>query len=274
MYNEQLEETENEKIKIVIVDDNLQIKNAIVNYLKMQQDMEVVGQGSDGHEAINLIKELEPDVILLDVIMPYLDGIEVLEQINTLKNKPQSIMVSAVGQEEVIQRAMKLGAAYYIVKPFEIDLLVKRIRELKRNKKNKDRQLVTYPKKEETKPINFHSKSVESFISKIIHEVGVPAHIKGYKFLREAIILVLKDSNNLEQITKVLYPKIARRYRTTTSRVERAIRHAIEIAWEKGNNEFISEIFGNTIYDSRKKPTNSEFIAIVSDKIKYELEIG
>ena len=274
MYNEQLEETENEKIKIVIVDDNLQIKNAIVNYLKMQQDMEVVGQGSDGHEAINLIKELEPDVILLDVIMPYLDGIEVLEQINTLRNKPQSIMVSAVGQEEVIQRAMKLGAAYYIVKPFEIDLLVKRIRELKRNKKNKDRQLVTYPKKEETKPINFHSKSVESFISKIIHEVGVPAHIKGYKFLREAIILVLKDSNNLEQITKVLYPKIARRYRTTTSRVERAIRHAIEIAWEKGNNEFISEIFGNTIYDSRKKPTNSEFIAIVSDKIKYELEIG
>ena len=274
MYNEQLEETENEKIKIVIVDDNLQIKNAIVNYLKMQQDMEVVGQGSDGHEAINLIKELEPDVILLDVIMPYLDGIEVLEQINTLKNKPQSIMVSAVGQEEVIQRAMKLGAAYYIVKPFEIDLLVKRIRELKINKKNKDRQLVTYPKKEETKPINFHSKSVESFISKIIHEVGVPAHIKGYKFLREAIILVLKDSNNLEQITKVLYPKIARRYRTTTSRVERAIRHAIEIAWEKGNNELISEIFGNTIYDSRKKPTNSEFIAIVSDKIKYELEIG
>ena len=274
MYNEQLEETENEKIKIVIVDDNLQIKNAIVNYLKMQQDMEVVGQGSDGHEAINLIKELEPDVILLDVIMPYLDGIEVLEQINTLKNKPQSIMVSAVGQEEVIQRAMKLGASYYIVKPFEIDLLVKRIRELKVNKNKKDRQLVTYPKKDETKQINFHSKSVESFITKIIHEVGVPAHIKGYKFLREAIILVLKDSNNLEQITKVLYPKIARKYRTTTSRVERAIRHAIESAWRKGNVELISDIFGNTIYDSRKKPTNSEFIAIVADKIKYELEIG
>lgn len=271
--NEELIEKENKKIKILIADDNPQVKLTISNYIKDQEDIEVIGQASDGHETMKMVRELSPDILILDVILPYLDGIEVLEQINTLQNKPKCIMLSAVGQEQIIQRSMKLGAEYYIVKPFEIDLLVKRIRELKENKNKINTELISYSKREILSQINSRSKSVENLVCEVVHEIGIPVHVKGYKFVREAIHIVLKDSSSLEQITKVLYPKIARKFRTTTPRVERAIRHSIEMAWEKGNAEFKEEIFGNTIYENKKKPTNSEFIAMIVDKIKLELGI-
>ena len=271
-----------EKITVLIADDNQEFGMTLATYLKNQEDMVVVGRAKDGNEALDMVSSLMPDVLLLDVIMPHLDGIGVLEQMNMIKlnKKPICIMLSAVGQDKVTQRAIELGAEYYVVKPFDIDLLITRIRELKNYKPSSQNnnfisreigiskpQYIAIPNNSANKEEN-----IEALVTNVIHEVGVPAHIKGYQYLREAIIMVINDIDVINQITKCLYPQIANKFHTTPSRVERAIRHAIEVAWGRGEQKTVENIFGYTISAAKGKPTNSEFIAMISDKLRLELK--
>ena len=272
-----------EKISVLIADDNQEFSTTLATYLKNQDDMVVVGRAKDGNEALDMISSLMPDVILLDVIMPHLDGIGVLEQMNMIKlnKKPICIMLSAVGQDKVTRRAIELGAEYYVVKPFDIDLLITRIRELKNYKpasqnSNFISREINNTNKQQYIDISNNSvnkeNNIEALVTNIIHEVGVPAHIKGYQYLREAIIMVINDIDVINQITKCLYPQIANKFHTTPSRVERAIRHAIEVAWGRGQQDIVENIFGYTISAAKGKPTNSEFIAMISDKLRLELK--
>ncbi|MEE0865193.1 MAG: sporulation transcription factor Spo0A [Clostridia bacterium] len=268
-----------EKIKVFIADDNQEFSYTLSNYINSQEDMEVVGMARDGNEAIDLVVKTEPDVVLLDVIMPHLDGLGVLEKINEImkNNMPTCIMLSAVGQDKVTQKAITLGAEYYVVKPFDIEVLIKRIREIKLYKpihntnifitKETKQQYIDISKEESKKEEN-----LEALVTNIIHEVGVPAHIKGYQYLREAIMMVVNDIDVINQITKSLYPKIAFKFNTTPSRVERAIRHAIEVAWGRGDQKTVENIFGYTVNALKGKPTNSEFIAMIADKLRLELK--
>ena len=266
----------NEKLRVLIADDNQEFANTLASYLRKENDMEVVGMARDGLEAVNMIESKEPDIAILDVIMPHLDGIGVLEKVNELKGtkKPICIMLSAVGQDKITQRAVSLGAEYYMVKPFDIELLIKRIKELKNYKPSKNMNYVSREIKTQyiTVENEKDEENLEALVTNLIHEVGVPAHIKGYQYLREAIMMVVKDIDVINQITKSLYPQIAQKFSTTPSRVERAIRHAIEVAWGRGQQEAVESIFGYTISASKGKPTNSEFIAMIADKLRLELK--
>ena len=271
-----------EKITVLIADDNQEFSTTLATYLKNQEDMVVVGRAKDGNEALDMVSSLMPDVLLLDVIMPHLDGIGVLEQMNMIKlnKKPICIMLSAVGQDKVTRRAIELGAEYYVVKPFDIDLLITRIRELKNYKPSSQnnnfisREIGTSKQQYIDIPSNSSNRedNIEALVTNVIHEVGVPAHIKGYQYLREANIMVINDIDVINQITKCLYPQIANKFHTTPSRVERAIRHAIEVAWGRGEQKTVENIFGYTISAAKGKPTNSEFIAMISDKLRLELK--
>ena len=267
-----------EKITIVIADDNQEFSKTLATYLSNEKDMEVVGIAKDGVEAVEKIKELLPDVAILDVIMPHLDGLGVLEKINNsnIVKAPICIMLSAVGQDKITQKSITLGADYYVVKPFDIELLIKRIREIKNFKPIPNNNFIsrdtTSRKYIEINDNNKNSDNLEALVTNIIHEVGVPAHIKGYQYLREAIMLVINDIDVINQITKSLYPQIATKYETTPSRVERAIRHAIEVAWGRGEPGLVENIFGYTVSAAKGKPTNSEFIAMIADKLRLELK--
>jgi two-component system response regulator (stage 0 sporulation protein A) len=247
-------------IKVLIADDNKEFCNLLKDYIDRQSDMELVGIAHNGVEVIELIPSRRPDIIILDIIMPHLDGIGVLEKMNGmgLTHRPKVIMLTAFGQENITQRVVELGADYYVLKPFDLNTLLERIRQLSYDSK---------PNSTFTQP---GVKSLEMEVTNLIHEIGVPAHIKGYQFLREAIILVVKDMELLSAVTKELYPSIARQFNTTSSRVERAIRHAIEVTWARGNLELINALFGYSINTERGKPTNSEFIAMVADKLRMQ----
>ncbi len=268
-----------QKITVLIADDNQDFSRTLSTYINSQEDMEVVGAAKDGNEAIDLISNLKPDVVLLDVIMPHLDGIGVLEKLSTVpvEEKPICIMLSAVGQDKVTQKSILLGAEYYVIKPFDIEVLIKRIRDIKlyRAGQTNNSFFIKEPKQQYITIQNNNQNSesnLEALVTNIIHQVGVPAHIKGYQYLREAIIMVINDIDIVNQITKSLYPKIAVRFSTTPSRVERAIRHAIEVAWGRGEQESVNTIFGYTISATKGKPTNSEFIAMIADKLRLELK--
>ena len=267
------------KIRVLIADDNLEFAMTLHDNLSQDDDMEIVGMAKDGEEAYNMIKERQPDIALLDVIMPHLDGLGVLELINStpLEKVPLCIMLSAVGQDKITQKAIGLGAEYYVVKPFDIDVLMKRMKEFKfyepipakggftsREIKSQYIERAPESKKDEN--------NLEALVTNVIHEVGVPAHIKGYQYLREAIMMVVNDIDIINQITKQLYPEIAEKYKTTPSRVERAIRHAIEVAWGRGQTDTVESIFGYTVSASKGKPTNSEFIAMIADKLRLEMK--
>ena len=257
------------KIRVGIADDNKVFATILAEYLSTQENIEVVGVANDGNQAIELIKNQSPDLLILDIIMPYLDGIGVLEKINEEQlKKPKILVLSAVGQEKITQRAIALGADYYILKPFDLAMLSKRISELMEPELNVVSKTV-FPVVKAKK-----NYDLEAMITEIIHEVGVPAHIKGYMYLRDAISLVISNMEYLNSVTKMLYPKIAEKYNTTPSRVERAIRHAIEVAWSRGKTEVLNELFGYTINDEKGKPTNSEFIALIADKLRLGMKEG
>ncbi len=269
----------NEKIKILVSDDNQDFAKTLVEYLSEDEDIEIAGIARDGEEAYNKIVETKPDIALLDIIMPHLDGLGVLEKINSsnLEKNPICIILSAVGQDKITQKAIELGAQYYIVKPFDIVILIKRIKELKYYQPTQGKtNFISREIKTKYIDISPESKNnednLEALVTNIIHEVGVPAHIKGYQYLREAIIMVVNDIDVINQITKQLYPDIAVKYHTTPSRVERAIRHAIEVAWGRGEQGTVERIFGYTVSASKGKPTNSEFIAMIADKLRLELK--
>lgn len=270
----------NEKITILIADDNADFVATLVEHLSKENDMEVIGIARDGKEACEKVAKLKPDLLLLDVIMPYLDGLGVLEQLNTSKTEkmPICIMLSAVGQTKITQKAISLGAEYYVVKPFDIEVLINRIRDIKNYKPTPTSTTENCYVKESKKYIEINEvnkknqENLEALVTNVIHEIGVPAHIKGYQYLREAIMMVVQNIDIINQITKQLYPEIAEKYHTTPSRVERAIRHAIEVAWSRGKNDAVENIFGYTISASKGKPTNSEFIAMIADKLRLELK--
>ncbi len=267
-----------EKIKILIADDNLDFVSTLITYFDTQNDVEIIATAKDGQEAYNKIISEKPQVVLLDVIMPHLDGLGVLEKLIASNIElPICIMLSAVGQDNVTAQAINLGAQYYILKPFKMDVLMKRIRELIENPVP-TKPVIQLPLKEnKTNYVEFNIQStkeeiLEIKVTNIIHEIGVPAHIKGYQYLRDGIIMVVNNIEIINQITKQLYPDLAKKYKTTPSRVERAIRHAIEVAWNRGQLDTVESIFGYTVNSNKGKPTNSEFIAMIADKLRLDLK--
>ncbi len=260
-----------EKTKIVIVDDNKEFVRLLSLYMNSQEDMEVVGVAYDGKETVELVKEYNPDILLLDIIMPERDGISVLEDLmkQNLNHELLTIVMSAIGQEKITQKAISLGATYYVVKPFDMSTLANRLRDLLESDDDDRCTMPTaYYSKERDIPKS--NLPVEVRVTNIIHDVGVPAHIKGYQYIREAIVLAIENEDIINAITKTLYPTLAKKFSTTPSRVERAIRHAIEVAWNRGQIEMHDKIFGYTVNSNKGKPTNSEFIAMIADKIRME----
>jgi len=260
-----------DKLNIAIADDNERVVQLLEHIVSSDNELEVVGKAENGEELYDIIKEKEPDVVLLDIIMPKVDGLTVMERINrdtSVKKHPAFIVITAVGQEKITEDAFDLGADYYILKPFDNDMVINRIKHTRitREKNYAEvRKVHAYESKNE-----YMERNLETDVTSIIHEIGVPAHIKGYQYLRDAIIMSVGDMDMLNSITKILYPTIAKRHQTTPSRVERAIRHAIEVAWSRGKMDTIDELFGYTVSTGKGKPTNSEFIALIADKIRLE----
>ncbi|GGA22525.1 sporulation transcription factor Spo0A [Paenibacillus physcomitrellae] len=269
-----------QKIEVLLADDNREFTNLLAEYISEQEDMVVSGIAYNGEEVLQAIEQggKLPDVLILDIIMPHLDGLGVLERLREMNLNPQPkiIMLTAFGQENITQRAVQLGASYYILKPFDMDVLASRIRQLVNVQSLSSGSVPAsslFVKSNNVVPIA-KGKNLDANITSIIHEIGVPAHIKGYQYLREAITMVYNNIEILGAITKTLYPAIAEKFKTTPSRVERAIRHAIEVAWTRGNIDSISHLFGYTINISKSKPTNSEFIAMVADKLRIEHKVS
>ena len=255
------------KTKIIIADDNRNLCQMLQNYLQGQEDLNIVGVAYNGLEAWELIQNQEPDLIILDVVMPNLDGISVLERINarTTMKRPKIIMLTAFGQESLTHQAMMLGVDYFILKPFDLDILGKRIRSLTQDMPS------SIPTDYAASPIVTTVGSGLNLFSEVtamMHQIGIPAHVKGYQYIRDAILMVVEDVSLLSAVTKELYPNIAKKNDTVSSRVERGIRHAIELAWVRGHTDTLKKIFGYSMNIERQKPTNSEFIALLADKFR------
>lgn len=266
-----------ENVNVVIVDDNPMILNTLDEVISSEAGLSVIGRADNGKDAIDMIKDTQPDVVLLDLVMPQMDGITVVENIkkktSMLKN-PAFIILSAVGGEQMTEEAFQAGANYFLMKPFDKDILVNKIRRIgKRPVRPVPGKVLEAPLKAATPEEaamnreEYMKEHLETDITKMRHELGIPAHIKGYQYLRDAISMVVRDREMMEAVTKILYPEIAKKNYTSSSRVERAIRHAIEVAWGRGSLEVIDELFGYTISTGKGKPTNSEFIALIADKI-------
>ena len=260
-----------EKIKVLLVDDNRDFCDILSGYLNSQEDIVVKDIAEDGMEAFEKMKNNEYDVALIDSIMPRLDGLGLIEKMNASKiiKRPVIIMLSSLNQEKITERAFALGADYYLLKPFDMESLASRIRQLK-NEKTAEGGKLNLPVKN-MKP-EAAAYDLEAKVTSILHEIGVPAHIRGYHYMREAIIMSVNDMDVLNYITKELYPSIAKKCNTTPSRVERAIRHAIEVAWNRGKIDAIDELFGYTVNNHKGKPTNSECIAIIADRLRLEMK--
>jgi len=250
--------SEKRNIKILLADDNKEFCELLSSFISQQDGLEVVGVANDGLQAIAMIREYSPDVVILDNIMPQLDGIGVLEYLAGAGNRPKVIMLTAFGQESVTRRSVELGADYFILKPFDFNILVDRIRQLSGG----------------VSPHNYvHNtikRNLDTDVTNIIHEIGIPVHVKGYQYLREAIIMAYNDISLLKSLTKELYPKIAEKFKTTPSRVERAIRNAIQLACDRGNLKMINNIFGHPMNTNRGKPTNSQFISAITERLIME----
>lgn len=266
-----------ENVNVVIVDDNPMILNTLDEVISSEAGLSVIGRADNGKDAIDMIKDTQPDVVLLDLVMPQMDGITVVENIkkktSMLKN-PAFIILSAVGGEQMTEEAFQAGANYFLMKPFDKDILVNKIRRIgKRPVRPVPGKVLEAPLKAATPEEaamnreEYMKEHLETDITKMLHELGIPAHIKGYQYLRDAISMVVRDREMMEAVTKILYPEIAKKNYTSSSRVERAISHAIEVAWGRGSLEVIDELFGYTISTGKGKPTNSEFIALIADKI-------
>lgn len=261
-------ETNSNQIKLVIVDDNDNARRNLVQEFAQNKEYLILGEASDGAEALALIEKTLPDVVLFDIVLPTIDGFELIEKINNddiITTKPKLIALSSLKNEGFAQKAINLGASYYMLKPVQFDLVEKRI-------KDAIKEFSTDVNQQE-RVANFKTSKnrlLDEKISNIFITVGIPAHIKGYQFLREAIKMAIDNPEIINSITKQLYPSIAQRFETSASKVERAIRHAIEVAWNRGKIENINNLFGIKVYNSNEKPTNGEFIALVADKMLIE----
>lgn len=264
------------KLNVAIADDNEKVLTMLDELLTNDGEINVVGKAQNGEQAYELIKSQNPDVVLLDLVMPGIDGLGVMDKVYTEKTDgkiPAFIVLSGIRSESVAENAMMSGAAYYMMKPFDNNTIINRVKQLGgRGCRRNDYQPAAPVRTAETAP-TISGKNLEQYVTSVIHEIGVPAHIKGYQYLRDAILLCVNDMELLNSITKILYPEIAKKYETTPSRVERALRHAIEVAWSRGKMDTIYALFGYTINHGKGKPTNSEFIALIADKIRLELDL-
>jgi len=240
----------------------------VVQYLTEQSGLEVVGAASDGLEALKMVQEQEPDVLVCDMIMPHMDGYSVLERLQGmhLPHQPGVIALTALGRDDFIARAINLGVHYYMVKPFDFAMLAQRIYEAAGEECKVDALSLRMQRDAQVNS----GESLEERIANLFLTVGIPAHIKGYQYLREAVKMVIETPEMINRITKELYPGIAHRFGTTSSKVERAIRHAIEVAWNRGRSEALDEAFGRNVCSLDDKPTNGEFIALVSDRLRIK----
>lgn len=262
------------KLNVAIVDDNESMLNMLDELLKKDEEISVVGKAKDGERAYQIIQSQNPDVVLLDLVMPGIDGLGVMDKVYAEKKTgkiPAFIIISAIHNESIAENAMRSGAMYYIMKPFDNNTILNRIKQLGRGQESY--RAVPDSIRPVPQASAAQGKNLEQYVTSVIHEIGVPAHIKGYQYLRDAIILCVNDMELLNSITKILYPEIAKKYETTPSRVERALRHAIEVAWSRGKMDTIYALFGYTINHGKGKPTNSEFIALIADKIRLELDM-
>ena len=257
-----------DQVNVAIADDNERMLELLGNIISSDKELSLVGKANNGEDVYRIIKTKEPDVVLLDLIMPKVYGLSVMDMVNkdkTIQKRPDFIIVTAVGQEKITEDAFRKGAAYYIMKPFRNEVLIEKIKNTrcKRHAEPFMQAMEVRKREEERKPL-------ETRVTDMIHEIGIPAHIKGYHYLRDAIIMAVEDMDVLNAITKILYPTVAKKHQTTASRVERAIRHAIEVAWSRGKLDVLDELFGYTVSNGKGKPTNSEFIALVADTIRLE----
>ena len=254
-----------EKIKVVLAGDSADDCELLRKTLARTESIEVVGIASDGAELVTMVQAEQPDVVVTDALLPKKDGLAALRAIGQLelKKKPAAFVLSAFTSAELMSEAMALGVRYFTVKPCDYDDLTARVRRY---------DLVDgggeQPQRRLTPELD-----IEMRVTRIIHDIGVPAHIKGYQYLREAIIMTVGDMEVINAITKVLYPTVAKKYRTTSSRVERAIRHAIEVAWDRGDVETLNGFFGYTVSNVKGKPTNSEFISMIADRIRLDRKL-
>lgn len=254
------------KLNVAIADDNERMLDLLGELIDRDSELTLVGKANNGEEMCKIIEQKQPDVVLLDLIMPKMDGLSVMEQINAdrkIKKHPSFIVVTAVGQEQMTEDAFEKGANYYIMKPFNNRMLLDKIKHVNRIY----RPAVT-DREQESGRNEMPEYDLEEKVTDMIHEIGIPAHIKGYHYLRDSIMMAVEDMDVLNAITKILYPTVAKKNQTTSSRVERAIRHAIEVAWTRGKMETIDEMFGYTVSSGKGKPTNSEFIALLADTIR------
>lgn len=257
------------RTRILIADANPDFSSLMSDLVAGEKDMEVVGSADNGLDALSLIGELTPDVLLLDLVLPKLDGLELLRRLSESGSRPHVLVLSGFVNNKVVGECSALGADYFISKPCDPAALLVRIRQI--CGEGREAVLPGYELgAKEPRP----DSALESVVTDIIHEIGVPAHIKGYQYLREAIILTIRDMDMINAVTKVLYPEVARKFSTTPSRVERAIRHAIEVAWDRGDIEVLQKFFGYTVSNIKGKPTNSEFIAMIADHLSLKQKQG
>lgn len=247
-----------EKIKVLMIDDNVNLTQMVEDYFEDNSKIEIVGKAYDGEEGLKIIKEgtLKYDLIILDLIMPKKDGMAVLKELKNSNMANNIIVATSYNAPDTIRKVSELGANYYILKPFDLNDL-------------EDKILDTFSEMDK-RTINLFSNNLQKSISKLLHELGMPSHIKGYQYIREAISMVYDNPEIVGGITKELYPELAIRFDTTVSRVERAIRHAIEVSWNRGDWDLMEDVFGHSVDIDKAKPTNSEFIVTLADKLRLE----
>lgn len=263
-------------IKVLVADNSEFAKKELRDFLQDSDKIQLINVVDNGKDAYRYIIDEMPDIVLIDVILPVMDGFTVIEKTNgnrSLRKKPSFIIVSSMGNQSMVEYACKLGVLYYMMKPYNLESMLHRIfqgvmsrAENERHTKKKERNRSV----QEYGMAGYIENTLENDVTDIIREIGIPAHIKGYQYIREAIMMTVNDMNLLNYITKLLYPTIAKKYKTTSSSVERAIRHAIEVAWNKGQIDVLEDMFGYTISAGKGKPTNSEFIALIADKLRLE----
>ena len=245
---------------VMIADNTEEFCSSLVTTLQRSEGFRVVGTANDGEQAVRMILEKQPQILVLDLMLAKKDGLSVLKTISTMERKPAVLATSGFITDYVASAAAGLGVQYLMLKPCDMTALAERLEELRGGQDRK------------SQPRQTGKPSIEAMVTSIIHEIGVPAHIKGYQYLREAIIIAVNDMDVINAITKVLYPQVAKTFQTTPSRVERAIRHAIEVAWDRGDLDTLQRFFGYTVSNTKGKPTNSEFIALIADKLQLQLK--
>lgn len=263
----------NNGMNIIIADSECELIASQLMANMTKEELNIMDKVSDGEAAIESIRKYKPDIVLLDICLPIIDGLAVMETIGADEELSDTtfVVVTSVGSQRLIRCAFELGATYYILKPYNPIQLVARVKQIFKRKKElymeASDELVCIPNKA---GLVRTTDNIESDVTDIIRDIGIPANIKGYQYIREGIIMAVNDANMLNYITKLLYPTIAKKYKTTSSSVERAIRHAIEVAWSRGQIDVINDMFGYTVNAGKGKPTNSEFIALISDKLRIE----